>query len=335
MRRSVQCSLGVIAALGTFTALVPNRGDARSGGSHTGSDNQLAGTQSPLFNIRRYSLVRVEAPVLAYTQFPKNDPNAGPQDSLGVPLFNYKGTNYYHPVAASWRGLQFLDNYNFYHNSIFLRRAETIARELVKRAARSRGGLYYPYDFDFEVLALESETMRSPWYSGMAEGRMLSLLIRLYRTTGKQEYRAWADSTFTTFSNYPDGTNAPWTVFVDKDRFYWIEEYPHPSGGNMVLNGHAFGIYGLYDYAMLTGDERAKTFAQAAITTYNQYIPVIRNPGGASLYSIKHRYLTPNYHLTSIQNLNYMAAITGDDGFAKLRDLFMADQFVAGSFTRW
>ena len=291
--------------------------------------------QASPFNIRRYTLIRLGPPALAYSQFSRDDLSAGLQDSLGVPLFSYRGRTYYHPVGASYRALQWVGYFNSSHDSVFLKRAETVAREFVRRATRSRGGLYYPYDFDFEVLGLESETMKAPWYSGMAEGRMLSLLVRLYSATKKPAYKAWADSTFTTFFNFPDGTSAPWTVFVDKDKFYWVEEYPHPTGGNMVLNGHAFGIYGLYDYVMLTGDERAKTLTQAAITTYNQYISAIRNPGGASLYSIKHKYLTPTYHLTNIQNLNYLAAITGDEGFGRLRDLFMADQFVAGSFTRW
>ena len=291
--------------------------------------------QSLPFNIRRYNLVRVAPPVLAYSQVGKPDLTAGLYDSLGVPLFTYRGRTYYHPVSAAYLALQWVDYYDRAKDTTYLRRAETVAAQFAKRATRSRGGLYYPYQFDFEVLGLESETMKAPWYSGMAEGRMLSLLVRLYTASGKAIYKAWADSTFATFSNYPNGTSAPWTVFIDKDRFYWIEEYPHPSGGNMVLNGHAFGIYGLYDYWMLTGRDDAKTLTQAAITTYNQYIAAIRNPGGASLYSIKHKYQTSTYHLTSIQNLNYIAAITGDEGFAHLRDLFIADQFVPGSFIRW
>jgi len=250
-------------------------------------------------------------------------------------LFAFKGARYYHPVAASYRALQWLDNFKNARDSAFLRRSETIASELVKRATRSRGGLYYPYQFDFPVLGLESETLKAPWYSGMAQGRMLSLLVRLFETTHKSIYKTWADSTLKTFTNFPDETGAPWTVFVDAKSFYWIEEYPHPTGGNMVLNGHAFGIYGLYDYFILTGDTTVKSLTQAAITTYNQYIIDIRNPGAASLYGLKHKYLTPNYHLTSIQNLNYIAAITGDSIFAKFRDLFIADNFVAGSFTRW
>lgn len=296
-------------------------------------DEQTAA--QPRFNLRRYNLNELKAPALAYTDFPLQSLTAGPQDSLGVPLFITNGARYYHPVAASWRALQWLDNFNHVRDSALLRRAETVASALVKRAARSRGGLYYPYQFDFSVLGLESETLRAPWYSGMAQGRMLSLLVRLFEVTHKPTYKGWADSTFKTFTNFPDGLTAPWTVFVDQNSFYWIEMYPHPSGGNMVLNGHAFGIYGLYDYYVLTGDTAAKTLAQAAITTYNQYILEIRNPGAASLYALKHKYLTPNYHLTTIQNLNYIAAITGDSIFATFRDLFIADNFDAGSFTRW
>lgn len=293
-----------------------------------------ANGQSAEFHVRRYGFLRLQPPARAYTQFPKGNLTLDPQDSLGVPVQIVKGATHYHPVFASWRGLQWADNGLVFKDSAFLKRAEVVAVELVKRGTRSRNAIYYPYTFDYAVLGLESETMEAPWYSGMAQGRMLSLLVKLYEITRDPLYRAWADSTFTSFLNYPDGTGAPATVFVDPTGFFWIEEYPHPSGGNMVANGHAYGIYGLYDYVMLTGNATARTLLQAAITTTHQYAGIVRNPGAGSYYSVKHKMVATAYHLVNVQNLTYIAAITNDASIRAWRDLYQQDKAVTG-FLLW
>jgi len=51
-----------------------------------------------------------------------------------------------------------------------------------------------------------------------------------------------------------------------------------------VLNGFIFGLFGLYEYWMLTKDPEAKFYIDASLTTLQDKLPLFRNPGGISYY---------------------------------------------------
>ncbi len=57
----------------------------------------------------------------------------------------------------------------------------------------------------------------------------------------------------------------------------------------LVFNGHIFALYGLYDYAMLTGDAHAIDFFDGGATTIRNHIDTIRVPGGISYYCARVR----------------------------------------------
>jgi hypothetical protein len=51
-----------------------------------------------------------------------------------------------------------------------------------------------------------------------------------------------------------------------------------------IYNGHVFALFGLYEYARLTGDQRALDLFDGGVTTALYAVGSIREPGSASYY---------------------------------------------------
>jgi hypothetical protein len=183
---------------------------------------------------------------------------------------------------------------------------------------------YFYHSHNFYLHEIETDVMIAPWSSGMAQGDVLSVFVRLYEATGKAEYLEVAHETFQSFTRF-HGESTPWTVRVDSSDFYWIEEYPFEEG-TQVLNGFIYGLSGLYDYYILTGDDTAKQLVRAALTTLNHYLPEYRDEGNASYYCLYHKINSPKYHIKDhLPQLEYLYKISGDPYFNTMYDLFYAD----------
>ncbi len=239
-----------------------------------------------------------------------------PVDRHGVVLFERDSKRYYHPVAIAQQALAYLESYRINEDPRYLERARTYADQLAAIGTRARGALYFPYRFSFTLAGNRRDVMKPPWYSAMAEGQALSLMVRLFELTGEQRYRTLADSIFTSFLR-PRASGVPWTVFVDGDGYLWLEEYPK-SPPMRVLNGHLFALFGLYDYYLLTGSNDARELIQGAAATVRHYGRSFEVPGQISYYSLRVHVQNAKYHGIHIKQLRELAAITGDRWFANL-----------------
>jgi hypothetical protein len=241
-----------------------------------------------------------------------------PIDDQGVIVFIYEKSEYYHPVKISQKILQFLNSYIKTNNPEYLDRAKLFAQKLIEISFESKDAIYFPYDFDWPLHG--NEEMIAPWYSGMAQGQALSAFVRLYKITREDKYLEISEKIFRSFT-YFKGENEPWIVYVDEAGYLWIEEYPMEVQTH-VLNGFIFGIYGLYDYYLLTKDPLSKQLLQASITTIHQYISEFRNEGNISFYCLKHKVKSVEYHRIHIYQLAMLYKITGDDFFQTMSDNF-------------
>lgn len=242
------------------------------------------------------------------------------KDDEGIVLYQDK---YYHPNAMANKGLSYLDSFNKTNNAEYLLRAEKYAQALKKQGRDLNDSLYFPYEFAFALHGEKDDVLLAPWYSGMAQGEALSLFVRLYETTQKKEYLETAEQIFTSFLNFK-GQSSPWTVFVDKDRYYWIEEYTQDVPGQ-VLNGYIYGLYGVYDYYLIKKDNQSKEILDASLTTLKHYLPQYRSPGQISYYCLKHKKQSESYHRTHIKQLKMLYKITGDEFFKQMADDFYND----------
>ncbi len=247
-------------------------------------------------------------------------------DEKGIILFEYNGIRYYHPVYLGLRTIELLNGYHRTQNTTYLIRAKLFAEKLIEMGEEIDDALYFPYPFNWTH---GTDKLFYPWYSGMAQGRVLSVFSRLYFLTGERKYRNIAQKIFKSFQIIyceNDGwkNDFIWTVMIDKDGYFWIEQYPAywPSH---VLNGFIAAIFGLYDYYQVTHNESCKQILQASLTTIQNHLEQYRNPGGISFYCLKFKELFQSYHLVHIEQLYELYEMTRDYSFKAMADSLYQD----------
>jgi hypothetical protein len=256
-----------------------------------------------------------------------------PTDEAGLHLYERGETRHVHPVGQGQYVLMMLNSYELTDDVEFLDRAILNLDSLLDASTESDGARFFPYTFDFPLYGLEELTLLAPWWSGMAQGQILSALVRAYEATGDERYRAAAEMTFESFDPLPVEAwpiIEPAVSFVNEESLLWLEEYSGDLEPAYVLNGHLFALFGLYDYWELTGSEEAARMIDGAATAVAHYLPEFRNaPGEMSWYGLtikpNPRGLHAKYHRIHKDQLRVLAEITGDRLFSDYADLLDAD----------
>lgn len=266
-----------------------NRGRMAGEPPITGYLTSTAELAPPLAGQRPYESSKVTDPA-----------GYGVLDGTGVRMFTFAGETkqWNHPVGQAQYVMHNLNSYRITQDPIYLDIAAKNAQRLVDRRVVSGGAWYYPYDFDFAVHGDTTQTLRAPWYSGMAQGQALSAFVRLFEYTQDPQWQAAADATYGSLRQPPEG-EAPFASWVDEAQRLWLEEYPrYPvDRSEKVLNGHIYALFGLHDYWNLTQSAEVRDLALGALRTVELTVPTeFRRPGGASVYSLWHKYPTFTYH---------------------------------------
>jgi hypothetical protein len=245
------------------------------------------------------------------------------RDSDGVMLSEFHGKHYYHPVGMAHKCYQLIDVFHQTQDSAHLDLLVKYIDRMIAEAIVYDSALYYPYHFDYNVNQQEDGFLADPWFSGMAQGEILGVLVRTFQTTGDSTYLDYAHRTFYSFLRL-QGEAEPWTVFVDEAGCYWIEEYPvwPPS---KTLNGFIFAIYGLYDYYQLTQDPEAERILKSCFSTIKNCIHLFRRPERPSFYGLRFGHFTAEYHKTHSRQLDFLERFTGDAFFGAWADTLRAD----------
>ncbi|MGH3735150.1 MAG: D-glucuronyl C5-epimerase family protein [Micromonosporaceae bacterium] len=252
--------------------------------------------------------------------------DTGLHDEQGVRMFSFNGQIWDHPVFQGGWGLRNLSSYRVTKNQLFLDRAIANAQRNLDRKVESRGAWWYPYDFDLSRCT-GRPLLRAPWSSGMAQGRLLTLFVRLYEVTGDEKWRTAADYTFASLTLPPDA-GAPWASWVDGEGHFWLEEYPETAAvqGERVMNGHIAALYGVYDYWRVTRDARSVEVLDGAATTVRRYLPVeVRMKRWASRYSLECPFPHLRYHIIHTAQALSLYDITYARTFALTAYLLRSD----------
>lgn len=166
-------------------------------------------------------------------------------DESGIPMLDYQGVIglQYNPIAIAQWGL---GNYNIWNESNsdkHLKKFIVCADWLVDNLkANNYGFKVWMHFFDWEY----RDTLKSPWYSGLAQGQGISVLVRAYKETKQEKYKSAAEDAMKVFfePTIKGGVN-----FKDSKGYNWIEEYiVHPP--THILNGFIWGLWGVYDYSL-------------------------------------------------------------------------------------
>ncbi len=253
-----------------------------------------------------------------YMPFLQKADCAGYSDSAGIPLLDYRGRIglQYNPIAIAQWGL---GNYNLFANGRsrdakkkFLAAAEWLCSHM---EANPYGIYVWNHHFDWEY----RNTLKAPWYSALAQGQGISLLLRAHLETGLRKYSESAAAAFAAFlAPVAEGG----VTFTDAQQNLWFEEYL-VTPATHILNGFIWAVWGVYDYFLATHDDRALHLFEAAVKTLRANLHRY-DLGFWSLYEQSGTLLpmvaSPFYHRLHIVQLRILYHMTGIETFAQFAD---------------
>jgi len=248
-----------------------------------------------------------------------------PYDADSIEMWFYQGGVYYHPTLLSRRVQNIISTYRRNGDEKYLERAEKLAARVLSMCFPDGDAVFAGFPFRFAVHGDSALLLSPPWVSGMTQGELLMAVVRLFKITGRQEYMDAAHLLFNSFLHLRRNHDV-WVARIDGDRYYWIEEYPHDRSPGMTLNGFMSGVFGIYDYYWLTGDNRAKTILDMCLATIKHYLPQYRQEDEPSFYCLGHRHVAEESgHFLHVRRLRDIYRMTGDDFFDIWADSLESD----------
>ncbi len=245
-----------------------------------------------------------------YMLFREKADYAGHCDAAGIPILDYHGVIglQYNPIAIAQWGLA---NYNrFCETGDEARWQKTLkaADWLTTNLEQNVHGLWvwnHHFDWDYR------EKLKAPWYSGLAQGQGVSLLLRTQAHAGDQKYQLAADKAFVALT-CPIAEGG--VLLEDGDKDLWIEEYLVDPPTH-ILNGFMWALWGVFDYWLARADASAKNIFDRGVETLIQNLARF-DTGYWSLYEQSGTRLkmlaSPFYHQLHIVQLRVMSKLTGD-----------------------
>ncbi len=253
-----------------------------------------------------------------YMTFAEKAVYSGPHDAEGIPLLDYHGNigQQYNPIAITQWGL---GNHNLHTRSgstyalgKFLKASDWLCQRLEQN---SRGIHVWNHNFDWDY----RQRLRAPWYSGLAQGQGISLLVRAHSETGNKKY---LDAATLAFRSFLADTESGGVSFEDNEKNVWFEEYI-VSPPTHILNGFIWAAWGVYDYFLATGSRQAMSLFGAAVKTLYDNLRRY-DLEFWSLYELSGTFLpmiaSPFYHRLHVTQLRVMHRITSDRLFADFAD---------------
>jgi heparosan-N-sulfate-glucuronate 5-epimerase len=243
---------------------------------------------------------------------------SGPHDQSGIAMLDYRGAIglQHNPIAIAQWGL---GNYNLFRHTAHHEAREKFLRAsdwLIEHLEQNLHGVWvWNHHFDWEY----RETLRAPWYSALAQGQGISLLLRAHAETAQSTYLEGAERAFTSFLHPIESGGV---IFTDAEGYLWFEEYI-VSPPTHILNGFIWAAWGVYDYYLATQNQTAKTLFDSAVTTLLNNLGRY-DLGFWSLYELSGTRMkmvaSPFYHRLHIVQLRIMQALSGMHEFSEIAD---------------
>ncbi|HVP79576.1 MAG TPA: D-glucuronyl C5-epimerase family protein [Thermodesulfobacteriota bacterium] len=258
-------------------------------------------------NVKPGELTEYYMPFTAKADYP------GEYDNAGIPLLNYHGKLglQYNPIAIAQYGL---GNYNLFcrtkdpeRRSKFL----TVADWLMGHLEKNGFGMWvWNHHFDWEYRS----QLKAPWFSALAQGQGISVLVRAHRDTGDARY---LDAARRAFEPLLKTTDNGGVAYQDDNGYTWLEEYI-VSPPTHILNGFIWATWGVYDYFLATRESVAQRLFDQAVETLVANLHRYE-AGFWSLYEQSGTRLkmlaSPFYHHLHIIQLQILYRLTGQEIF--------------------
>ena len=280
-----------------------------------------------------------------YMLFREKADYAGHYDASGIPMLDYHGVIglQYNPIAIAQWGLA---NYNrFCENGNEARWQKTLkaADWLTANLEQNAHGLWvwnHHFDWDYR------DTLKAPWYSGLAQGQGLSLLLRadahsrahLHAYPEDEKYQRAAEKAFVALTRPIAEGGVLFEDRAGEDRRHglWIEEYLVDPPTH-ILNGFMWALWGVFDFWLARADASAKEIFDLGVETLVHNLAQF-DTGYWSLYEQSGTRLkmlaSPFYHQLHVVQLRVMYKLTGDACFAAVAERWEAYAQRRGNRTR-
>ena len=253
-----------------------------------------------------------------YMLFAEKAGYTGIHDDAGIPMLDYRGKvgPQYNPIAIAQWGLANFNRYVSARDATaekkFLSASDWLRDNLERNSANIPVWQHH-FDWDYR------DTLRAPWYSGLAQGQGISLLLRAAAASGKNDYLDAARSAFESLSR----TSAEGGVlFVDEFQDVWIEEYI-VTPPTHILNGFIWAVWGVYDYSLTFPTSQARDLFNRCVETLTKNLARYDNgfwslyeQSGTRLPMVASRF----YHQLHIVQLRVMHQLTNLAVFAQTAD---------------
>jgi len=253
-----------------------------------------------------------------YMLFAEKADYTGIHDDAGIPLLDYRGKigPQYNPIAIAQWGLANFNRYVSARDATaekkFLSASDWLRDNLERNSANIPVWQHH-FDWDYR------DTLRAPWYSGLAQGQGISLLLRAAAASGKNDYLDAARSAFESLSRT---TAEGGVLFVDEFQDVWIEEYI-VTPPTHILNGFVWALWGVYDYSLTFPTSQARDLFNRCVETLTKNLARYDNgfwslyeQSGTRLPMVASRF----YHQLHIVQLRVMHQLTNLAVFAQTAD---------------
>jgi len=204
-----------------------------------------------------------------YLDFSQKTDHPGPFDNAGIPFTEYAGRigRQHYSIDICQYALahheKWIQTRQESHLTAFIRQANWLTSELRPFSyGDERCGLWFN-TFDWRGL-------RAPWPSAMAQGQGISVLTRAFNVTGDSRFLETAEIAFRAF-RIPLESGGVTRFDAAGNPFF--EEWPtrRPS---KILNGFVFALWGVLDFAAVTGDADAKALYSSALSSLERHLPL-------------------------------------------------------------
>jgi len=253
-----------------------------------------------------------------YMLFAEKADYRGSYDAAGVPQLDYHGHIglQYNPIAIAQYGL---GNYNLWQlTSDPTRKIKffLVADWLCSHLERNNHSVHvWNHHFNWEY----RDTLQAPWYSALAQGQGISVLVRAYKESRDERYLEAARRAFVSFQ-LPIAEGG--VAFTDESGDLWFEEYI-VSPPTHILNGFIWALWGVYDYMLATQENSAQELFSRGVRTllhnldrYDLGFWSLYEQSGTRLPMVASFF----YHRLHVVQLRVMHRLTGEDRFAEVAD---------------
>lgn len=258
-----------------------------------------------------------------YMEFAEKADYPGIYDASGVPLLDYHGKigRQYNPIAIAQYGL---GNYNLWRRTgdpVRRQKFFLVADWLCAHLEQNPHGLaVWNHHFNWEY----RDTLRAPWYSGLAQGQGISVLMRAHQVRPEQETQdsRYLEAAQRALASFYKPVAEGGVAFTDERGDLWFEEYI-VSPPTHILNGFIWALWGIHDYYLVTKDVSAQQLFSRAVQTllhnldrYDLGFWSLYEQSGTCLPMVASSF----YHQLHIVQLRVMHRLTGEDVFTRVAD---------------